>query len=68
MTTAFDGQYIDKKTGRIYTITSVIKGNGSSVIGGTFITKCGKSVSLIMMEDNSKAMILDDRSILTLVV
>ncbi|MFA0575463.1 hypothetical protein QF117_02595 [Vibrio sp. YMD68] len=59
MTKNFEGQYIDKSTGNTYEIIANEK-QGSGVIGLTFITSTGMSVSAITLEDGSQGMMLED--------
>lgn len=57
----FEGQYIDRKSGRIYEVEADKK-EGSGVIGIRFHTSCGLRVSAITMEDGSGGMILEDQT------
>ena len=64
--TAFDGKYLDEETGKVYSISSDLKGNG--LLAATFKTECGKNACLITMPDGSKGMILDEGTKLSRVV
>ena len=64
----FEGQYLDKKSGRVYEIKVNIQENSSAigiVMGMTFYTACGLKASPITMNDNTQGMILDDKTQLT---